>query len=449
VSRLFWLLALVAVLIATAFASVPEANAVTSSPGSSVSAAKPRKVGRSARRPRPGCRHQVRTPSRDCRRPAHARSSIVGGRLASEPWPSIAAVVKNANRYPGNDNDRQFCGGTLIKPRLVLTAAHCVTNNDAIQDTFAQDMQVVLGRRVLSGSGGERIDVAGVAIHPSYKRWDLGYDVAVLRLSRPAAEAPATLAGEAEWGTQATAQGWGDTYSGSGAGSDELRVADLPLWKDGDCLATYSGYDAATMLCAGDPTVTSTCQGDSGGPLMLFTAAGWKLIGVTSWGYRCDQRESFFAWASGPKLRSWILGQPEVVDTAPAPAPPPATVPAPPSDGTAPVISTLALSPKRFQAAKRGASIARAVGTSVSYRISEAAQVSIKISRCRKTRGRRLCKALAGALSRTANVGYNRFGFSGRLGGRLAPGRYRLTLRARDAAGNRSPSKSVSFAVVR
>ncbi|MDP8968782.1 MAG: DUF1929 domain-containing protein, partial [Actinomycetota bacterium] len=144
---------------------------------------------------------------------------------------------------------------------------------------------------------------------------------------------------------------------------------------------------------------------------------------------------------------------------APAPAPPapvPPVPPVPPPDTTRPSLSALSLSPNRFAAARRGASIVARGRSTVSYKLSEPAAVTFSVQRASTGRraGGRCVKAkrsnrranrctryrtLAGRFTHRGSAGKNTLKFSGRLRHRkLAPGRYRLQAIATDAAGNRS-----------
>jgi hypothetical protein len=147
-------------------------------------------------------------------------------------------------------------------------------------------------------------------------------------------------------------------------------------------------------------------------------------------------------------------------------------IPFRPGDRTAPTISGLALSNTRFRVAPGATPVsARArrvpLGTTFRYSLSERARVTITIERARpgrrvgrrcvrptrSNRRRRRCTRYvrAGALTRrNQGPGRVRTRFSGRIGRRkLAPGRYRATLGATDAAGNRAAVRRVSFTIVR
>jgi hypothetical protein len=148
----------------------------------------------------------------------------------------------------------------------------------------------------------------------------------------------------------------------------------------------------------------------------------------------------------------------------------PAT-PSPPlllADHTPPTVSSLALAPTSFRAAKTGASIlASRVGTRVSHRLSEPSTMTFTVQRVRAgrrsgkrcvapsraNRGKRRCtrlKAVPGSFTRAGIAGSNSFTFTGRMGGKtLSRGSYRLVAIARDAAGNRSKPVARAFSIVR
>jgi len=141
-------------------------------------------------------------------------------------------------------------------------------------------------------------------------------------------------------------------------------------------------------------------------------------------------------------------------------------------DSTPPVLSSASLRPKVFAAARSRSSKPRAGakpssrrGTTVRYRLSEEARVAFRFERktlgrrvggrCRRTtdrnRSRRPCSRYrpAGSFTRESRVGKNRKRFSGRIRRKkLRPGRYRVTLRARDASGNRSRRRRLAFRMV-
>jgi len=206
---------------------------------------------------------------------ASAEVQIVGGErvsIATHPW-----VV-----YLTDPNGSQFCGGTLVAPTKVLTAAHCSVGRSA------SSFRVVAGREDKKSAEGLASGVSKVWVNPDYVEADRGEDVAVLTLRKSLPYQPLPLAvasdsGLYAVGTSAAVYGWG-RLSEQGSTSRYLLGATVPLTSDDTCGTAYPQYISAQMVCAGFPAGgVDTCQGDSGGPLV----AGGKLIGVTSWGEGC------------------------------------------------------------------------------------------------------------------------------------------------------------------
>ncbi|WP_253844891.1 S1 family peptidase [Actinosynnema pretiosum] len=228
---------------------------------------------------------------------SEVRERIVGGTRAStadHPW-----VV-----YLATSTGAQYCGGTLVAPDKVLTAAHC-TEGDA-----PSAVRVVEGRDDKTSSAGTTARVTDIWIHPSYRAPTQGYDISVLTLDRPSSAEPLPLAKPAdsalyEEGVPGTVLGWGATSPG-GTASRHLLGATVPLIDSDSCEAAYgTRYVPDLMVCAGFPEGgTDSCQGDSGGPLV----AGGKLIGVTSWGEGC-------AAAGAPGVYSRVAGYSTELET--------------------------------------------------------------------------------------------------------------------------------------
>jgi secreted trypsin-like serine protease len=379
-----------------------------------------------------------------------AHGAIVNGSPPTVDWPWIVALEDKTRQ--ADELAQHFCGGALIRPHVVLTAAHCVLDQSSGQPQItAQDMYVIAGRQVLTdNTRGEKIDVSKIDVYPGdAQNLQLKGDVALLTLSRSASERPAAIATGTSWSGSGTIMGWGTTDQQADQQQDQLLAADVPLIGDTDptCGGHYgSDYNPDLMKCAGGNGTADTCRGDSGGPLAIHDAAAndWTVAGVTSFGDGCNPSgvAGIYAWAAGPTLRPWIMQTADSLEasaTAPAPAP----APGPAVDAVAPVLSKLSLSPATFKAARRGASIASPIGTKVRYTMSEDATVRFTIRRVGHPR-----RALRRLVARPSRAGVNWFVFTGYLKRPLAPGRYRLVAQATDAAGNKSATESVGFQVV-
>ena len=265
---------------------------------------------------------------------------IVGGKEAdSGEWPWQVALID------AQESDIvQFCGGSLVHPRWVLTAAHCV------DDVDADDVQVLAGTHDLD-EGGRRIDVQAIRMHRGYRGDPAGSgnDVALLKLAGsagvdevvalPDVERSAEVA---EPGVTATTIGWGLLRPircergsktgahrcrprGGGAGhfvddltgrpvepsdvlTSSLMQVELPLVGEETCRKAYPGaaIDGRT-LCAGlRKGGKDSCQGDSGGPLVVRDGDEWVQVGVVSWGAGCAKPGKYGVYTHTGAFAEWV-----------------------------------------------------------------------------------------------------------------------------------------------
>ncbi|WP_327190751.1 serine protease [Streptomyces xinghaiensis] len=228
---------------------------------------------------------------------AAADSVVVGGRQVSteeRPW---AVALASRDRF-GDTRSGQFCGGVVVAPRTVLTAAHCVSRAVLGVDVSAVgDLTVIAGRDDLRSAGGEELPVREVRVNPDYDSTTNAGDLAVLTVERglDGEGLPLARSGDAAYrpGTPAEVYGWGDT-TGRGGYASVLHAARVRILEDGICERAYPGsadgtYTPAFMVCAGDNGGGGdACQGDSGGPLV----ARGRLVGLVSWGSGCGAADS-------------------------------------------------------------------------------------------------------------------------------------------------------------
>ena len=227
---------------------------------------------------------------------------VVGGAPApAGDWPSIVALAT-----PGLDPVAgQFCGGTLIAPTVVLTAAHCV--RDEAGDVIAPG-----GVEVLAGGGdlgaGDRIPVALVRAHPGYRDDGDAPDAALLVLSRASAAPPAAYARpgqDADGERPGAIAGWGELGDGTGAYPSTLMAAPLTIFSPQRCAdALGEAFSRTGALCAGRlGGGVNACAGDSGGPLRDGSGL---VVGITSWGVGCGRPGLPGVYTRVSAVAAWI-----------------------------------------------------------------------------------------------------------------------------------------------
>jgi Trypsin len=238
-------------------------------------------------------RHPLPVPEKGQASKGKPQTRIVGGGpadISQFPWQTQLRI----HLFGG---DAFLCGGSLIHPLIVLSAAHCFFNEFGKLKPI-ESVEVWLGR-TLFNSGGE-LDFGVEAWKPAdynpvaNSPHSNSFDFAFLTLEEPSAQPRIQIAGPTErplWtpGRISTVTGWGAIFEG-GPVSSVLKQAQIPFLSDQSCAGAYgAAFDPPTMVCAGELAGgTDSCQGDSGGPLLSpIDGGGYRLTGVVSWGDGC------------------------------------------------------------------------------------------------------------------------------------------------------------------
>jgi len=219
----------------------------------------------------------------------HARNEKIAGgvdaTIVDNPW-QVALVATSIQ----SNEDAQFCGGSIVGARWVLTAAHCVDAH-----VTADQVSVLVGTASLT-SGGTRVPllVKGIYLHKEWNYSTHQNDIALLETASDLHGTP--IQG---WpsdqpevpGHEVRITGWGAlSWQKTPPMSKTLQVAspDPQIVLTDKCKApdSYGNIITSVMLCIGnyETGTQDTCDRDSGGPATSLDRGQRKLIGITSWG---------------------------------------------------------------------------------------------------------------------------------------------------------------------
>jgi secreted trypsin-like serine protease len=215
---------------------------------------------------------QLRSLYRAVRHHPRARAAIIGGQRVQQGYIPYAAFVVD---FDIAGNPRSACSGTLIAANIVLTAAHCLVDENTDEALDPSGFRVVTGALDWTDGTGEISHVDQVIPNPSYDPYSDQADAGLLVLHEPSGEPTIRLAASNERylytpGIPAVVAGWG--VDDTGNPSDVLRWADTSVQGAGYCSANNDLFDVGWQTCAVEPPgfATGACSGDSGGPLLTL-----------------------------------------------------------------------------------------------------------------------------------------------------------------------------------
>lgn len=244
-----------------------------------------------------------------CGMKPYKSSRIVGGKdsnMGEWPW-QVSLHMKTQGHV---------CGASVISNRWLVTAAHCVQDNDKFRYSQADQWEVYLGllnQGETSKSTQKR--VKRIIPHPQYDHLSYDNDIALMEL-----DSPVTLnqniwpiclpdpthyfpAGKSVWIT-----GWGKLREESDPVASVLQKAEVRIINSTVCSKLMDDGITPHMICAGVLSGgVDACQGDSGGPMTSIESNGRMfLAGVVSWGDGCGRRNRPGIYTRVTEFRSWI-----------------------------------------------------------------------------------------------------------------------------------------------
>jgi len=203
---------------------------------------------------------------------------LSGAECSMERGPVVKLNVEDPNGFAGT------CSGTMIGPRAVLTAAHCLDGG-------------VRTVRVWPGTGPE-FTTTTFAFHPSFNTSTLQFDVGVVLLNEEVGRAGAAI-------LTSRAGRVGETAIIAGFGRDENSVT--TRLRAGS--TTVSAATSSRIETAYAPPSSAICSGDSGGPIFLQEGSRWVIAGISSATTEssCNTGTNYYQGVALESVRSFIL----------------------------------------------------------------------------------------------------------------------------------------------
>jgi secreted trypsin-like serine protease len=220
-----------------------------------------------------------------------ATASIIGGHSATiEEFPSLVYIEADEGKHGFS------CTGTVVAPRVILTAAHCVEDVEKGTITPAADYALSTGVADPRRAAQDNVfRIVATHVFPGFDPGALHGDAAILVIDRPTSAPPIPLAGAEDaalyaGGAEAQLTGWGLTHGRAKKAPANLRATTMLVQPAKSCAQKvkpfYKPYLPTEQVCLlATNRQSGGCFGDSGGPAIAHRADGTPVqLGVTSTG---------------------------------------------------------------------------------------------------------------------------------------------------------------------